>query len=66
MDKQKAQKEMEPIRLFLSEIYRKLFTDGQTFPWRFDPKLEFLDLQATKEAAFLSIMKSQLSRNESS
>lgn len=31
MDKQNVQKEMEPIRLFIRDLHKKDFTDGQNF-----------------------------------
>lgn len=54
MDKQNVQKEMEPIRLFYQRLAHKKigFSDGWTFPQRFDPKLEFLELTRGKGDSF--------------
>lgn len=54
MDKQNVQKEMEPIRLFYQRLTHTKtgFSDGQTFPQRFDPKLEFLELTRGKGDSF--------------
>jgi hypothetical protein len=54
MDKQNVQKEMEPIRLFIRDIYTEMsLLKDSLSPLRFDPKLEFLEFTRDKEVSFL-------------